>query len=216
MKMKLQAVTAFMLTALALSFPASAANLMGTPVVDNDCDSNAQHYTWSDCESLGAYRIQGVVYNDLNGQDETDAIGAMCRKYGTAKGSEVEIASDYWNAGNHKSQKQPQTFMCEPKEVLAGIACKDISDDKKGKMGNDDALDGCTAVCQVPGKEKRLIPNTDLESNPRPYVYHTVDLPNRVAGIGYKEEKKDTDRADCGNVSWVTQPIVKEGVPATH
>jgi hypothetical protein len=205
MKIKFQVATGLFVAALSLSTPSFAgADVMvdGTPVADNDCDSNKEHYTWSDCAELGAYRIQGIVYNDLNGQDRTDAIGAMCRKYGTAKGTEVEIAADYWNSGNHKDQKQPQTFMCEPNEVLAGIACKD-------EPKNDDSLDGCTAVCQVPGKESRLIPNPDLDNNSREYVYHTVNLPNRVSAIGYKEAHGNTDYADCGNVAWKLEPIVK-------
>lgn len=170
----------------------------GTPVHDNDCDSNNLAYAESCCPQ--GYRVHGVVYNDLKGQDNTDAIGAMCRKYGTMKGAETLIASDFYNRGN--KNKNPIQLMCEPGEVMAGIACKDL--DKK-----DDALDGCTAVCQVPGQEKRLLSNPDLDGNKRDYVYHTVDLPNRVWGIGYKEEKLDTDRADCGNISYQYMPIVK-------
>lgn len=205
MKIKFQAA-AFMFAALSLSSPAfagkAAVNPDGEVVADNDCDSNKQGYMWSNCDDLGPYRIQGVVYNDLNGQDNTDAIGAMCRKYGTAKGAEVHVASDYWNHGNHKNQKSAQQYMCEPKEILVGIACKDLPK-------NDDALDGCTAVCQVPGKEAHLIANPDLESNPRDYVYHTIKLPNRVSSVGYKEEKQDSDRADCGGIAYKYQPIVK-------
>lgn len=167
----------------------------GTVVPDNDCGSNQLAYSESCCPS--GYRVQGVIYNDLKGQDNADAVGAVCRH---VKKGNIKIASDFYNRGN-KGRKSPVRFVCESTEVLAGIACKDLP--KK------DALDGCTAVCQKPGGRKRIMYNADLESNPRAYVHHTIDLPNRVAGIGYKEEKIHSDRADCANISYKYQPIVK-------
>lgn len=179
-----------------LTLSGSAHSICGGQVVaDNDCGSNQLAYAESCCPQ--GYRVQGVIYNDLKGQDNADAVGSVCRH--VTKGN-VKIASDFYNRGN-KGQKAPVKFVCDSTEVMSGIACKDLP--KK------DALDGCTAVCQKPGGANRLIYNPDLESNSRAYVYHTVKLPNRVQGIGYKEEKVKTDRADCANISYKYQPIVK-------
>lgn len=182
--------------ALAMAVSTQAYSICGgTVVYDNDCDSNAQAYAESCCPQ--GYRVQGVVYNDLKGQDNTDAIGAVCRH---VKNGNVLIASDFQNRGEN-GNKPAVSYVCDKTEVLAGILCKDLQ--KK------DALDGCTAICQKPGGQKMIMSNPDLDSNPRDYVYHTVDLPNRVAGIGYKEEREHTDRADCGNISYRYEPIVK-------
>lgn len=173
-----------------------AQTICGEPVVtDEDCDSNELKYSESCCPT--GYRVQGVVYNDLIGQDNTDAVGALCRH--VTKGN-VEIASDFANQGNN-DRKKPIQFVCESEEVLAGIACKDLP--KK------DALDGCTAICQKPGGAERVVYNPDLASNPRTFVRHVVKLPNRVAGIGYKEEKLKSDRADCTSISFKHEPLVQ-------
>lgn len=167
----------------------------GEIVHDNDCSSNKLNYSVSCCDP--GYRVQGVIYNDLKGQDNMDAVGAVCRH--VTKGN-VKVASDFYNRGN-RGRKGTVQFVCDRTEVLAGIACKDLP--------RKDSLDGCTAVCQKPGGPLREIYNPDLVSNPRSYVRHTVKLPNRVAGIGYKEEKVRSDRADCANISYRYEPIVK-------
>ena len=181
---------------LAVSVSIEAYSFCGGAVVsNNDCSGNALQYSTSCCEP--GYRIQGVVYNDLKGQDNVDAVGAVCRH---VKKGNVKIASDFYNRGN-RGRKQPIQFVCDRTEVFAGIACKDLP--KK------DSLDGCTAICQKPGGAERVIYNPDLASNPRAYIRHTVQLPHRVAGIGYKEEKLRSDRADCANISSRFEPIVK-------
>ena len=168
----------------------------GSIVYDNDCGSNRLAYSASCCPP--GYRVQGVIYNDLKGQDNTDAVGSVCRH---VKNGNIMVASDFYNRGN-RGRKGPVQFVCDRREVMAGLACKDLP--KK------DSLDGCTAVCYNPRTRKtRYLYNPDLESNPRMYVVHTVDLPNRVAGIGYKEEKLRTDRADCVSISYRHEPIVK-------
>lgn len=181
---------------LALIFTADVLAICGATVVaDEDCDSNDLTYAQSCCPE--GYRVQGLIYNDLKGQDNTDAVGAVCRH--VAKGN-IEIASDSFNRGD-KGEKQPVSYVCENNEVMSGMACKDLP--------NKDALDGCTAVCMKPDGAERIVYNPDLASNPRAFVKHVVNLPNRVAGIGYKEEKLKTDRADCANMSYRIEPIVK-------
>ncbi len=194
--MKFTWALVFLFLMMCVSLPVSAQTICGEAIVsDEDCDSNELKYSESCCPA--GYRVQGVIYNDLIGQDNTDAVGAICRH--VTKGN-VEIASDFANQGN-KDRKQPIQLVCESEEVLAGIACKDLP--KK------DALDGCTAICQKPGSEERILYNPDLASNPRTFVRHAVKLPNRVAGIGYKEEKLKSDRADCTNISFKHEPLVQ-------
>lgn len=186
---------------LVLSGQAQSSMICGkTTVPDNDCDSNATQYSESCCPP--GYRVQGVIYNDLKGQDNADAVGAVCRH---VQNGNIKIASDFDNRGNN-GRKGPVQFVCDHTEVMIGLACKDLV--KK------DALDGCTAVCYNPKRHTtRIMDNYDITSNPRSYVMHTIELPYRVAGIGYKEERKgshgSTDRADCANVSYHYEPIVK-------
>lgn len=182
---------------MGLLYSSQAFSICGAQIVpDNDCGSNVLAYSESCCPA--GYRVQGVVYNDLKGQDNTDAVGAVCRH---VKNGNIEIASDFYNRGN-KRRKAPIQFVCDRTEIMSGIACKDLK--KK------DALDGCTAVCYNPvTRQSRTLYNQDLASNPRAFVMHTINLPNRVAGIGYKEEKIRTDRADCANISFKYQPIVR-------
>lgn len=188
-------ITVFALVGLAYS--SEALSICGASIVpDNDCGSNSQSYSDSCCPA--GYRVQGVVYNDLKGQDNTDAVGAVCRH---VKNGNIQIASDFYNRGNRR-RKSPVQFVCESREILAGIACKDLP--------NKDALDGCTAICYNPRtRRQRVLHNSDLSSNGRSFVKHTIKLPNRVAGIGYKEERRRTDRADCANISYKYEPIVR-------
>lgn len=174
----------------------------GMVVSDNDCDSNPRNFSVSCCP--GGYRVQGVAYSDMSNSDYADAVSAVCRHI--QKGNDM-MPTDF--------QRQPVVFMCEKQEVMAGIACKDM--DKRGGK-NSDNLDGCTALCQKPGSGNlRMVYNNDIAGNPRSYVQHTVQLPERVVGIGYKDVNKDrnasdwnnSDRADCATISYKHQPIVK-------
>lgn len=169
------------------AFTAFQANAFcgGTVVYDNDCGSNARAFSVSCCPS--GYRVQGVAYNDINKKDKADAVSAVCRSI--TKGNDM-MPSDF--------QTNPVVSMCDKTEVLAGIACKD--------MKKSDALDGCTAICQKPGsKNLRMVYSNDLASNPRAYNKHTVFLPKRVVGIGYKDQTKGrsmgSDEADCATIS---------------
>lgn len=186
----------FVILMCVLFHTASVLAICGSAAIpDNDCDSNELNYSESCCPD--GFRVQGVVYNDLKGQDNTDAVGAVCRHVNQGN---IEIASDFQNRGD-KGEKRPVSYVCESSEVMSGIACKDLP--------NKDALDGCTAVCKKPNGGERVVYNPDLASNPRAYVKHTVNLPNRIAGMGYKEEKPNSDRADCANVSYKFEPIVQ-------
>ena len=182
--------TIFALVTLGVMSLASASYAQycgGTIVYDNDCGSNPRGFSVSCCPS--GFRVQGVAYNDMHKSDYADALSAICRSI--AKGNDM-MPSDF--------QTAPVTHVCDKTEVFAGLACKDM--DKKGGI-NSDNLDGCTAVCQHPkSRNLRTIYSTDIASNKRSYVRHTVLLPKRVVGIAYKDigQKKSSDRADCATI----------------
>lgn len=193
--MKKWMISLAVLGLMAITGSASAQYCGGTLVQDNDCSSNGRGYSASCCPS--GYRVQGVAYNDMSGSDYVDAVSAVCRH--VVKGNDM-MPTDF--------QTAPVVHVCQKTEVMKGIACKDMPK-KSGK--NSDILDGCTAICYNPTtKNTRTIYSKDLAENGRPYVVHTVDLPNRIQGIMYKDQDKgSSDRADCATISYKHEPIVK-------
>ncbi|EKD51279.1 MAG: hypothetical protein ACD_62C00293G0015 [uncultured bacterium] len=194
-------VTVVTLTTVLVAGHVYAQSCGGTIVSDNDCTSNNRPYAESCCPS--GYRVQGVAYNDMNKSDYVDAVSAVCRH--VVKGNDM-MPTDF--------QTAPVTHVCEKVEVMSGISCKDMPG--KGSGHNSDILDGCTANCMNPtSKQTRMLYSADLAGNGRPYVTHTIDLPNRIVGVLYKDGdwKGDyvggSDRADCATVSYKYQPIVQ-------
>ncbi|MBF0105239.1 MAG: hypothetical protein HQM16_07920 [Deltaproteobacteria bacterium] len=169
----------------------------GTIVSDNDCDSNTgRPYSTSCCPD--GYRAQGVAYNDMAGSDEADAISPICRSI--TAGNDM-MPTDF--------QTTPVSHLCDNTEVMSGIACKDMP--LQGAQA--DYLDGCTAVCFNPTtKQTRTLHSEDLGGNTgRSYVTHTVELPNRVFGIAYKDSNNGTgksDVADCATIVYRNEPVV--------
>lgn len=169
----------------------------GTIVSDNDCDSNRRSYSVTCCPD--GYRAQGVAYNDMSGSDIADAISPICRH--VVKGNDM-MPTDF--------QTPPTLHLCEKTEVMSGIACKDMPQDGE----RSDNLDGCTAICKNPSNGKvRMIFSKDLEENrSRQYVQHTIELPNRIFGIAYKDiGKGSSDRGDCATIVYRNEPIVGGG-----
>lgn len=171
----------FTFVAVALTFVAQAhAFCGGTPDYSNDCSSNNRAFATSCCPS--GYRVQGVAYNDMRSSgnnDIVDAVSAVCRSI--SKGNDM-MPSDF--------QAPPITLMCDKTEVLAGTTTIDFK-------GND-AMDGMVIWCQKPGSTNlRMVGNNgDTGSNGET---HTVLLPKRVVGIGYKDNQGD--QADCATIS---------------
>lgn len=179
------------LSAVAIAIPgvANAQQACGGSVQpSNDCDGNDRQWHFSCCPD--GYRVQGVAYTDISKQDHVDAVSSVCRSI--ARGNDT-MPQDF--------SRTPKTFVCDNKEVLAGIVSKDVHTDAGGKR---DTLDGMTAVCQHPGnKQLRTIMNVDITENERQGREQTVYLPKRVVGIAYKEfdnggnRTGSSDRADC-------------------
>jgi len=164
----------------------------GTVANMNDCNGNSEHYTSSCCQP--GYRVHGIVYNDQNkGKDTVNAIVAYCRKY---KGNEWSIPNKDQLQGGGPLVK----IQCKSNEVMSALGCSDIS----GK----DRMDGCVIQCTNPTtKVARWVnPNGDIG---HPGAIVTVNLPNRIQGIGYKKEHANTDETDCATVSYKHQPIVQ-------
>lgn len=158
----------------------------------NDCSQNSVGYTSTCCPK--GYRVHGIVYNDLKGQDEVNAIVAYCRKY---KGNEFTIP----NKDQLEGGQGMVTIACQSNEVMSALGCSDL----KGK----DAMDGCIIQCYNPTtKASRWVnPNGDIG---HPAAIVQVNLPNRIQGIGYKKERQGkTDRSDCAAVSYKHEPIVQ-------
>ncbi len=160
----------------------------GTVQYTSDCDGNNRQWHFSCCPD--GYRVQGVAYTDISKQDHVDAVSSVCRSI--ARGNDT-MPQDF--------SRTPKTFVCDNKEVLAGIVSKDVKTDAGG---NRDTLDGISAVCQHPGsKSLRTIMNVDITENERQGRQESIYLPKRVVGIAYKEYdnggKKTgaSDRADC-------------------
>lgn len=149
----------------------------------SDCANSNRKWHFSCCPS--GYRVQGVAYNDIRGQDHVDAVSAVCRSI--SKGNEL-VSQDFG--------RTPKKYVCDRKEVFAGIESKDVL--TKGG-GFRDTLDGVTAYCQRPGGNAlRRISNRDIDRERREGRQQTVLLPKRVVGIGYKKiAKGKSDRADC-------------------
>lgn len=141
---------------------------------DADTATNPRQYAVSCCPE--GYRVQGIAYNDMGKRggksqsDVADAFSAVCR---SVSSGEIMMSSE--------GQTSSLQLVCEPKEVLAGILCKDL--------GKNDESDGCTIKCQKPGSSAlRQVLNADTDSNTmRPYTEHTVLLPKRVVGIASKD-----------------------------
>lgn len=171
------------LTLVAVSFTLVAqaqAFCGGSPDFSNDCSSNNRAYATSCCPA--GYRVQGVAYNDMRSSgnnDIVDAVSAVCRSI--SKGNDM-MPSDF--------QAPPVTLMCDKSEVFAGMSVVDL-------RGND-AMDGIVVYCQKPGSTSlRMVGNNgDTGSNGET---HTVMLPKRVVGIGYKDNQGD--QADCATIS---------------
>lgn len=194
---KIFAVTAILTASVMMAGAAYGQYCGGTIVENNDCNHNSRSYAASCCPS--GYRVQGIAYDDMQGTDDADAYASVCRH---VVNGNIRMPSDF--------RGTPIVLMCDKTEVFAGVACKDSGSHGGGK--NSDASDGCTAICQKPGGEKRFLYNADTENNnKRSYSQHTVDLPNRVVGILYKDMSNavDKDRADCVTISYAHQPIVK-------
>lgn len=156
----------------------------GTPDYSADCSSNNRAFSTSCCPS--GYRVQGVAYNDMRGDsgkgnDIVDAVSAICRSI--QKGNDM-MPGDF--------QATPITLMCDKSEVFAGFNVVD--------HGGKDSMDGIVAYCQKPGSTSlRMIGNNgDTGSNGE---QHTVMLPKRVVGIGYKDNPDGSDQADCATIS---------------
>src|SRR3989338_559024 len=150
---------------------------------NDDCSNSGRGWHYSCCPD--GYRVQGVAYNDIKGQDHVDAISAVCRSI--SKGNDI-MTEDF--------SRQPKTFVCDKSEVMAGTGSKDVLTDSGSFR---DSLDGVTAFCQKPGSDgMRRIGNGDIDGNKRAERQQTVLLPKRIVGIGYKEfDKGESDRADC-------------------
>lgn len=149
----------------------------------SDCANSDRNWHFSCCPD--DYRVQGVAYNDIKGQDHVDAVSIVCRSI--SKGNEL-VAQDFG--------RSPKKYVCKNKEVFAGIESKDVLTEGGGFR---DTLDGVTVLCQRPGSNAlEKIDNNDLTSNRREGRQQTVLLPKRVVGIAYKKIKKgESDRADC-------------------
>lgn len=158
----------------------------GTIQYSADCSNTNRSYHISCCPD--GYRVQGVAYNDIKGQDHVDAVSAVCRSI--KRGNDI-MPQDF--------SRDPKKFVCEKSEVMAGIYSKDV----RVQGGDDrDTLDGVTGVCQHPGSSSlRRIYNQDIDSNPRDGREQSVLLPKRIVGIAYKEtDRGSSDRADCVTV----------------
>lgn len=164
----------------------------GQVAVSNDCAGNQEPYATSCCPQ--GYRVQGVAYSDLKGEDGLNGIQAYCRKY---KGNETTIP----NKDQLEGGKGIVTIACESTEIMSALGC----DDMQGK----DKLDGCIIECYNPTtKASRWVnPNGDIGSNPR--AVSRIKLPNRIQGIGWKKNHGNTDQTDCADVSYKYEPIVK-------
>jgi hypothetical protein len=182
--MKTALLTLLALAIFFVSKPILAAEDCGGVIqYTEDCANNGRHYKITCCPD--GYRVQGVAYNDIKGQDHTDAVSAVCRNI--ARGNDT-MPTDFG--------RSPKKFVCDNNEVMAGILSKDVITDSGDKR---DTLDGVTAICQHPGSTNlRILANKDIDSNTRHGRELTVLLPKRVVGIAYKELDKGTsDRADC-------------------
>ncbi|MCP5464311.1 MAG: hypothetical protein H7A33_04715 [Deltaproteobacteria bacterium] len=181
------------LSTMALLFVGGAAQATcgGMVMSNNDCAGNSEHTTWSCCPQ--GMRVNGIVYNDLNGEDGVNAVVAYCRQY---KGNETSIA----NADMLSGGQGHVTIACDATEVMSALGCSDL----KGK----DKMDGCVIQCYNPTTKasRWLNPNGDIG---HPASISAVKLPNRIQGIGYKKEHGHTDRVDCAEVSYKNQPIVQ-------
>lgn len=169
----------------------------GEAVWNNDCANNTLPYTTSCCPD--GYRVQGIVYNDLDGrEDETNAIVAYCRKY---KGPE----EFYYNKDLLEGGKAPITLSCRPNEIMSALLQKDLEKRK-------DASDAFTIECTNPKtKVSYIVPNHDFDSNSRAPMVLRSELPYRIWGIGYKEERNRTDKVGCATIAVKNQPIVVGG-----
>lgn len=163
----------------------------GQVKVTNDCSGNAEGYASSCCPS--GYRVQGVVYNDLKGEDGLNAMSAYCRKY---KGNETTIP----NQDQMQGGKGMVTLSCEPTEIVIAVGGAD--------MPGKDKLDGVGIKCFNPTSkaERWVLPGGDIGT---PNDVSEVRLPNRIQGIGWKKNHGNTDQTDCVNLSYKHEPIVK-------
>lgn len=152
---------------------------------EGDCHNTDRPWITSCCPD--GYRVQGVAYNDVIGQDHVDAFSAVCRSI--SKGNDM-MPGEFTHRG-------PNQFVCEKQEVMAGLQYKDV---KVQGGDNRDTLDGVNVLCQRPSsKAIRAISNMDVDHNPRMDIHkHVAYLPKRVVGIAYRElDKGSSDRADC-------------------
>lgn len=171
-------------SAMARTWDSSACG--GTIEIPSDCRGNSRAWGVTCCPD--GYTAAGVAYNDIDGQDHTDAVGIVCRsKSGTL---ETEGA-DFGTA--------PSKYTCSKSEKLVGIYTKDVLTNE-GKFR--DTLDGLTAICQA-GKNseyERVIDNSDIRGG-REGTRHVVYGGRKVVGIAYKElENGKSDRADCAAI----------------
>ena len=159
----------------------SLAYCSGTVSPNEDCSEGMT----ASCCPLGT-RVYGVAYSDGVKSDGAVQISAVCRAY--ARGSDT--------LANTSMTISPIRYVCEPHERFAGIACKDL----KGK----DQLDGCTALCQKPGrKHLRVVFNPDLSENPNQFRSHAILMPKRVTGIVYASStKRRKSYLDCATISF--------------
>lgn len=157
----------------------------------NDCGGNVEAYNASCCPA--GYRVHGIVYNDLKGEDAVNNVVAYCRKY---KGDEYTIPNRDLLSGG----KGHVTLACNSNEVMSALGCAD--------QPKKDAADGCAVQCFNPTTKasRWVLPHGDIG---HPTAIASVKLPNRIQGIGTKKEHHNTDRMDCATVSYKHQPIVK-------
>lgn len=181
----MKTILSFFLALLAFSAfrPVLASeNCGGVRQYNDDCANSNRSWHVSCCPD--GYRVQGVAYNDIEGQDHVDAVSAVCRHI--SRGNDI-MPTDFG--------RRPKKFVCNKNEVMAGIFQKDVITQGGTRR---DSLDGVTAICQRPQSTNlRMVPNDDIEEG-RQGGEMTVLLPKRVVGLAYKElDKGSSDRADC-------------------
>ena len=162
----------------------------GNMVYNKDADNSRRKWHFSCCPD--GTRAQGIAYTDIVKQDHVDAISVVCRS--KSRGNDV-IPADF--------NRNPKQVVCENTEVLAGIYCKDVLTKGGKKM---DTMDGCTAICEMPGSpDLRRIYNQDIQGG-REGNELVARLPKRVVGIAYKElddkggSPGASDRADAATI----------------
>lgn len=154
-----------------------------------DCGNNSRSWHFACCPD--GYRVHGIAYSDLPGQDSVDAITTVCRNI--QSGNTMSNLSE-------RTKRSLNQIKCDKTEVVSGLVMQDV---RKGNS-NKDWLDAVSVECLNPRTSyKRTLYNPDFGGRGQGRV--SYDINTEVVGFAYKElDDGSSDKVDC--VTTITKP----------